>query len=224
MRITSLRGATWLKYLLVAVFGVCLITPPYVFFNNRGGLGFLEGSNLEESLQLLFPLLGLIAFTLVTFQVLIGSNRWWLRELWPGIMSYHRMHGMFALLFAALHPLFILIGYGLITYLAFGYTSPDNKKFVLLGTMSLIIMFATTITALMAWHGRNLSWWKQLHRLNYLVFAAVWLHSWSIGSDTGVPSLRTLWIIYLLAVIISFASKYLYGNSFLTRQAVQAND
>src|SRR4051812_18925036 len=96
--------------------------PSYAFFHDRNGIGFLHAVHGKALLQVFFPLVGLYAFTCVTAQVLIANNLYWLSNLWPGTIRYHRAQGIFALLFAILHPLFILIGFGIATFFTYnGY-------------------------------------------------------------------------------------------------------
>lgn len=206
---------------MLAIYVAALCLPVYIFFKDRGGLGFLSGANPQVRLQLLFPLLGLYAFTFVTFQILITTNLRWLSRLWPSVIRYHRAQGIFALLFALLHPLFILVGFGLVSYLHYRFVAPAVHLWVLPAELALTILVLTVVTALLAWHGRNLPWWRHVHKLNYLVFILVWSHSWFIGTDTPVPLLRVVWIMYAAAIIVSTLGKY-YSASRLPRSGSRA--
>ncbi len=192
----------------MALFAVALVLPGYAFFHDRHGTGFLTGAHGRSLLQVFFPLVGLYAFTFVTAQVLIATNLRWLTQLWPGVIRYHRAQGVFALLFAVLHPLFILIGFGLASMLSNGFVRPGLARWTIPSYAALAILMFTVATALLAWSGRRLSWWRSVHRLNYLVFGLVWVHSWFIGTDTPTPLLRTVWIIYLVLVALSAAGRY----------------
>lgn len=193
---------------LVLLYVLALILPWYVFFHDRGGLAWLHGLTLKADFQLLFPLVGLYAFTFVTWQVMVATNLRWLRRLWPRIIQFHRFQGSFALLFATLHPLFILFGYGLSNDLHLRFVANPQKWWLLPAYTALTIMWLTVVTATLAWYGRNIPWWRKLHRLNYLVFALVWLHSWFIADDTRTTLLRVIWLVYLVAVIISTLGRY----------------
>jgi predicted ferric reductase len=196
------------KTVLLSLYLGGLILPDYIFFHDRGGTAFLHMADFRDSLRLIFPLLGLYAFTLVTWQVLIATNLRWLRKLWPRIINFHHFEGGFALLFAVLHPTFILIGFGLVNYLHFRFVSPHLRWWLIPSYTALTILIGTVITASLAWRGMNIPWWRKLHRLNYLVFILVWLHSWFIGTDTRTRLLRWIWIVYLLLVTVSVIGKY----------------
>src|SRR4051794_18034481 len=98
-----------LRTAIFALYAAALVLPVAVFLNVRGGFSAFSGLAATDFFQSVFPLFGLIAFTLVTMQVLIATNRWWLITLWPRVILFHRFQGSFALLFALTHPLFILL-------------------------------------------------------------------------------------------------------------------
>lgn len=201
-----------LKGLVLGAYALALVLPAYAFFHDRNGTAFLHGVTGRGLLQAFFPLVGLYAFTFVTAQVLITTNLHWLSRLWPRIIQYHRAQGVFALLFAILHPLFILLGYGLAVMLANGFVQPGLARWLIPSYTALIILIFTVTTALLGWSARRVSWWRQVHRLNYLVFALVWVHSWFIGTDTPTPLLRAVWITYLVVVMASVAGQRMPGR------------
>jgi DMSO/TMAO reductase YedYZ heme-binding membrane subunit len=194
----------------LGVYALALAVPIIVFFRDRHGTAFLAGSDARGVLQALFPLVGLYAFTFVTAQVLITTNLRWLRRLWPGIIRYHRAQGIFALVFAITHPLFILVGYGTAVMLSHGFVRPGLARWLIPSYTALIILLFTVSTALLAWSRARITWWRALHRLNYLVFALVWVHSWFIGTDTPTTTLRVVWIFYLAVVVASVIGRYAF--------------
>ena len=197
------------KACVVLGFAVALTLPAYAFFHDRNGTQFLVGLHGRALLQVLFPLVGLYAFTFVTVQVLIATNLGWLSSLWPGVIRFHRAQGIFALLFAIVHPLFILVGFGLASVLASrGFVRPGLAGWLIPSYTALAILLLTVATAFLAWSGRRVTWWRKVHRLNYLVFGLVWVHSWFIGTDTPTSLLRAVWIVYLVLVVVSIAGRY----------------
>ena len=197
-----------IRFGVLVFYGVALCLPAYIFLHDRGGMLFLPKGTITDQLQQLFPLLGLYAFTFVSLQVLLATNLYWLRRYWPHAIKLHRFQGMFALLFAVLHPTFILLGYGIINYLHFRYVAPNLRWWLLPAYTALTVLLGTTLTALLAWRGMDIPWWRKLHRLNYAVFGLAWLHSWFIGTDTQLPQVRYVWLVYLLLVLASTAGKY----------------
>ncbi len=199
---------TVLQAVLIAAYAAWFILPGWAFFHARGGIGFTEGLDLHSSLQLLFPLVGLYAFTLVTGQVFVATNLWWLKKLWPNVIQFHRYQGGTALLFAMMHPLTIFIGYGAAIYLNRSFVSPELRLWLVPAYLGLTLLLTTVITASMAWYSDRYPWWRKLHRLNYLVFALFWIHSWNIGSDTHLYPLKIVWTIVPIILLVSAILKY----------------
>ena len=196
------------RFGVLIIYAAALILPAIVFFGDRGGTSFLAGADPQSLVLLLIPLFGLYAFTLVTMQVLLSTNLAWLTKLWPKIIYYHRWQGTVALLIAIFHPLLILIGYGLASYLTFKFVAPSLIVWVVLAELALTTLVFTVVTAHVAWLTRKWPWWRKLHRLNYVIFAALWLHSWFVGTDTRTSLLRTVWLVYLAAVVLSIIGRY----------------
>ncbi len=199
---------TLLRTALIAAYVAWFVIPGWAFFHIRGGISFLNGLGLHDSLQILFPLIGLYAFTLVTGQLFVATNIWWLKKLWPRVIHFHRYQGGAALILAVTHPLTILIGFGLASYVARSFVAPSLKVWLIPAYLGLVILFTTVITATMAWYSDRFPWWRKLHRLNYLVFALFWIHSWNIGSDTKLYPLKIVWIIAPIILAVSFVLCY----------------
>lgn len=202
-----------LQAALIGLYASWLIIPGWAFFHARGGLGFINGLDLHAGLQLLFPLIGLYAFTLVIWQILVATNLRWLGKLWPRIIYFHRYQGGAALTLAITHPLSILIGFGIASYLSRNFIAPSLQVYLLPAYLGLTILIITVTTASMAWYGMRFPWWHKLHRLNYLAFALLWVHSWSVGSDTRLFPLNILWIAAPFIIAISIGLRY--KNDFL---------
>lgn len=179
--------------------------PGYVFFSQRGGLSFLAGLDFKTLNLALFPLLGLYAFTLVWFQLMIGSSRSLLRQFFPGIITFHRRQGVFALLFALLHPLMLLLGIGPTAYFARTFVDPSLMLYVWIGYVQLALLILTAGTAMLMkqpWLQRR---WKVIHYFNYIVFVLIWIHSWFLGADVQSTSLKYLWYFFALTAAVGTA-------------------
>jgi glycine/D-amino acid oxidase-like deaminating enzyme/nitrite reductase/ring-hydroxylating ferredoxin subunit len=200
----KLATVRWFLPLLALVIA---FLPGYVFFGMRGGTGFLRNLDFKTLNTLLFPLVGLYAFLLVWFQFILGSNMRWLRKLFPGVETWHRTQGVFALLFAVVHPTMLIGGYGLESYLRDTFVDPSLVLYVWIGRIQLLLMFVTVGTALLMklpWLKRR---WHLIHYLNYAVFALVWTHSWSLGSDVRPTPLRWLWFFFAATAAASIVAR-----------------
>lgn len=194
----------------VLVLGAVVIffLPGYAFFTARSGLTFLDGADFQTASRRLFPLVGLYAFFLVWLQVMMGSNRRWLRSFFPNIIRFHRIEGVFALLFALTHPTLLIFGYGLDAYLKDAFVTRDRVLFVWFGRVALFLIVLTAGSALL----QRISWlrtrWRMIHYLNFFVFILVWFHSWNLGSDVQSSGLRYLWYFYGLTFVLSVIGRF----------------
>lgn len=200
---------SYLKYLLLGVYVFLVGLPIYIFFDSRAGS--FTGLDPKSLSLILFPVFGLLAFSLVSMQVIIGPNIRVLRKIVPEIYAFHRFQGLFAFLFAILHPLLLLLGAGFVsTFLTKDVVSPDLRGFILFGQAALLCMLVTVPTAFAAWKLNTFKQsWRWLHYLNYLVFIFAWAHSWFIGSDIRTTSLKYVWAFYLVAGVGSLAIRVL---------------
>ncbi|MFO0702461.1 MAG: FAD-binding oxidoreductase [Candidatus Andersenbacteria bacterium] len=149
---------TTLRILLPLVFIAALVTPAVVFFSDRGGTSFLAGADLQTFSILMFPLVGLYAFTLLWVQFLLGSSMYPLKAIFPRVELFHRTEGVFVLLFALTHPTLILLGTGsLATYLQYKFVAPNLVPWAYVGEVQLTLLILTVATALL----RKTKWLKR---------------------------------------------------------------
>lgn len=197
------RKNSWLGWLLPLLFISTIWLPAYAYFYNRGGVGFLEGMDFKTGSIFIFPLVGLYAFYFVWAQLLLGSCINVLRPLSKWFERWHRVQGIFALLFALSHPLLIVIGYGLEPYLQKQFISDDLAVYVLLGQIQLFVLLVTVTAAILSRLPFIKRYWQYIHMANYVVFIMVWIHSWFIGSDVRITPLKYLWWGFGVTMILS---------------------
>lgn len=188
------------------------VMPAWIFLAERDGLTFLDSLGAQDTATAIFPLFGLYALTLVWTQVMLGSLMPFWKKLFPQIFYFHRSEGVFALLFATTHPTLLAVGVGLESYVARDFLDPSQVKFLYFGYTALFTMYLTVGTALLMKKRVLSRWWRKIHVLNYVVFAAAWTHSWNLGSDVQSTPLRILWLGYgltvIVAIIIRFARRH----------------
>jgi sulfoxide reductase heme-binding subunit YedZ len=209
------KPSPWRGVLIVAYVILSLI-PLAIFFRVRGGLMAIPATDLRSLTYFLFPLLGLYAFTVLWLQLLVGSSMAPLTRLFPNIRQIHKRHGIYALVFSVLHPLFLLIGVGLSDFVTFQYIAPEQLWFALLGYLQLILL-ATVVTTALLMRSRFLRGkrWRYVHFLTYFAFISVWIHSWFLGTDVQTTPLRYFWIFAGLTAIVSVSWRFKRSQSFL---------
>ncbi len=211
-----------LKYPLIALYLVLLGLPINIFLRSRWS--FLWSLDPKTFAKIIFPVFGLIAFSLVSFQVIIGPNIKILKRIFPKIYTFHRLEGLFALLFAVIHPLIILLVYGVANELwQHQFVAPSLRGYIWFGEAALALMLVTVTTAFGAWKLSkfNISW-RWLHYLNYAVFISAWAHSWFIGSDVKTTGLKYIWIFYLAAGVGSLLVRILAPSLVGRARTLQA--
>lgn len=183
--------------------------------NSGGWQQFWDGSDAALLTYRIFQLLGLTAFTLITFQIILGAGmQLWERLYGPRFWIFHRYEGIFALLLALLHPLVLgrsltLQGSSISQFIG----SHPQFNFILLGELGLFLLLVTVSTAYLALVLKQPSMkrvWHTLHLANYIIFALIWIHSWNVGSDPRTGLLPTIYWIFAGLVVLAFLYRRVY--------------
>ncbi|QQG41187.1 MAG: hypothetical protein HYV90_03340 [Candidatus Woesebacteria bacterium] len=142
--------------------------------------------------------LGLTAFTLLFFQIVLGAfMEKWTNKFGGWIFRFHIIEGVLIYILIILHPLsFMFFNYftrhGLDPFFVFTYfcvLCPTRIDFYqTLGRVSFwlinITVWAGLLRATTPYMRVN---WRKFHILNYLVFVLIGAHSIGIGTDIGTP-------------------------------------
>jgi hypothetical protein len=188
---------TLLKYGIVIVWIAILLTPPTIFIQNNGW------PNWSEPITF-FPLFGLMAFTLVWSQIMLGSfMRYW-EKLYPRILPLHIVQGLFTLGFAGTHWLLLFSTFlpnRVAEYLGYTYVSPELKIYAILGQIALLLLGLGVVAGLLRDWPPIKRYWHWLHLVHYLVFFIIFIHSRNLGSDLhSTPALQYLWYFFFVTV------------------------
>lgn len=198
-------GKRLARYACIVLYVGILALVCVTFFSMRGGFAEVTRSGTPTDIvQRIFPFFGLLAFTLVWTQIMVGSLMPLLTRLFPSIPRYQRFEGIFALLFALTHPTLLLIGFGWSTFWHWGFISPDLYWLVILGYAGLLSTLLTVTSALLARRSWFAQHWRTIHYLNYVTFAVVWVHSWRLGADVHDAPLRWLWLGFAVTAAGAF--------------------
>lgn len=186
MRFRSIYYFALLLSLVVGLYTILSVTPPKVVL--------LNSNTLLSFLQRLF---GLWAFTLLFFQILLGSNMFKTAQKFGSwVHKVHITQGLFAYAFIFFHPFvyFILLGEATKKFNPF-YVYTDfcilcktrPELFYSFGRVSFWILTFTVAAARLRTMPMFRNNWKLFHYLNYVAFFAVGIHAWGIGSDVHTP-------------------------------------
>lgn len=101
-----------LKFLVVATILIVFLIPGFIFFIvNKSETSLIFSSTLDfpSKLYIIFRLFGLYGLTLIWGQIVLGPFMIPLRRLFgPGVLRFHKIEGVFALIFATFTPCFFI--------------------------------------------------------------------------------------------------------------------
>lgn len=152
----------------------------------------LSGSASADALWTALRLAALLAFTLIFLSIASGAFRPWANRAFKPrvVQGFHQASGLTGLGLAATHGLMVLV-FGLT-----GYTPAA----LWVGPAALLLL-ATAIVGALRRRSLRRSW-RWIHRLNYLVFAAILVHGLSLGFDLRSQLLlRVIFSIYAAVVV-----------------------
>ena len=183
-----------MRLLKVSVFILCLIPISLLFYklyiDDLGANPFeaLTRQSGEWTLRFL-----LITLSLTPLKILISKS-------WP--LKFRRMLGLFVFFYATIH---------LLTYIWFDqffdwseiWVDIVKRPFITMGMLSWLILLPLAITSSNIIKKRVGRYWKNLHRLVYLVGVLVLLHFFMlVKADIWWPALYSLIFIALMSVRI----------------------
>ena len=166
------------------------------------------------TLYKLFPLLGLLAWSLMWTHYVGGALQRYLDQDSHALRRYFRLTSALVLTLILLHPgLFALqlsldgLGFPPASYYSV-YTGTAPRIALLLGTISLVIFLAFEL------HHKfgTASWWKYVDYANILAMFAIFYHALRLGGVFYVKWYATVWFAYGIVLLISIAYNHNYDK------------
>jgi len=163
---------------------------------------------------------GIVALILLTVTMVLGlatTNRARARH-WPGYaqQEIHRRLSIIAMVFVGIHVLTsVLDTYVSISWTAIvvPFTSAYGRFWVGVGTVSLDLMLAVTLSSLLRERMKP-GTWRGLHWLSYLCWPVALAHTFGMGTDAGEP-----WVIGLgVACVVSVGAALVWRLHVTARQ------
>lgn len=176
----------------------------------------IKGFNLSDNIMTTFSffrLVGLLAFTTLAFQISTGAFRSILNKIFNPIKLYkfHNVTGGIAFLLALTHPILFIIANYMIKTLDFSYfiplyiTNDFYRTALSFGPTALYLLFLSVGAAVLRKKIKN---WIWFHRLNFIIFILVFIHSFNVGTDLAKYAfLKAIWILLFIIVIFGLLYK-----------------
>jgi hypothetical protein len=151
----------------------------------------------------LFPIFGLLAFTLLWLHAISGVFEEWLRERFDFDTFVHYT-ALTILVSIILHPLLVLI---LLDFNILGIWAGGTG--IRLGIIGLFLLLTYDVGKMLkhrAFFSRN---WNTILIVSNIGFILTFFHSLMLGSDLQSGWMRSLWIFYGVTAILALI--YTYG-------------
>lgn len=166
------------------------------------------------SLYVIFPLLGLLAYSLMWTHYIAGVIRRRAGLPQAAIKQYLSLTGYAVLVLILLHPGLLWYqlwrdGLGLppASYLEH-YVAPGLRWVAILGTISLVVFLAYELKP---WfHQRR--WWPAVVWAGNLAMVAIFYHGLRLGTQTQSGWYHWLWWLYGLSLVAALAFNYYVDN------------
>jgi hypothetical protein len=158
----------------------------------------------------LFPLLGLLAFSLMWSHYAAATSRQLLGLDFAVLKRYFQLTGYAVLVLICLHPGLLIYqryrdGYGLPPGSYESYVSKGMAWITLLGTASLLVFLAYEFHRLY----KDRSWWHWIARLSDLAMLAIFYHGLRLGSQLSRQYwFRSVWMFYGLSLVVILIRNY----------------
>ncbi len=158
---------------------------------------------------------GLLAFSLLFIQIMIGAHmERWVQLVGSKAYKIHITQGLITYAVIFLHPLMqMLIDFKLRGLVGVALVLLPGVNFYLnLGKIAFVLITIGVIASYFRtkpFFRRN---WRWFHRLNYVAFYAIALHSFSIGTDISSPPFSIVYWVAVISVTGSLFYKYVYLN------------
>jgi predicted ferric reductase len=147
-----------------------------------------------EIINLLQRLTGLLAFTLLSFQIVLGTMMpKFIEKMGGWIFNFHLTEGLGAWGIMLLHPtLLVFLNYriegaslALLTFLP--RFSPSQEIWYSFGKFALILVTIAVLAGYFREKPLLRKNWRKFHILNYFAFVFVAIHAYFSGTDAWTP-------------------------------------
>jgi hypothetical protein len=170
------------------------------------------------STYIVFPLLGLLAFSIMWTHYMMTALRtaWSLKK--ETLADYFRWTGYAVLILICLHPGLLIYqrfkdGYGLPPHSYESYVAPGLGWITLLGTASLLVFLAFELHRFF----RKYTWWHYVADASDAAMLAIVYHGLRLGTQLHQGWFRYIWLFYLVTLLLALVYKYI--KRFNTRSS-----
>lgn len=157
----------------------------------------------------LFPLLGLLAFSIMWSHYVAGFVRKSLHLPAAVLSNYYKNTSLVVLALLFLHPGILILqrfrdGYGFPPHSYESYVAPGLGWVTLLGTAAWLAFIAFEFRHFFS----NRAWWKYVLMAGDAAMLAIVYHGLRLGTQLQMGWYRGLWLVYGLVLVVILGDKY----------------
>ncbi|HUC88260.1 MAG TPA: hypothetical protein VMR95_03885 [Candidatus Binatia bacterium] len=173
----------------------------------------LQWHIFSESTYTLFPVFGLIAFSLLWSQYITLAVKYYFKFDGAVFAQYYNITGWLVLLAILLHPGLLIwqlwrSGRGLPPNSYLHYVIPSLKGAVILGMINLTILLLFELRRIFAKH----SWWRVFTYVVDIVMFSIFYHGLRLGTQLQTGWYRKVWFFYggvfLIALLFIYRCRF----------------
>lgn len=173
---------------------------------------FLNWDSNNLSTYSLFPLFGLLAFSIMWAQYIVATLKRLANLVSPTLDAFFNYSGLGVTGLIILHPTLLFWqlwrdGLGLPPTSYLSYVAPSLKWALFLGIFSFFIFISFELRH----RYRNRSWWKYIDHANDIAIIAIYFHAFKLGSHVQAAWFYPLWLFYGATLAGVLLYKY-YGH------------
>jgi hypothetical protein len=215
---STVKNTWWLNYIAWVLSGSTVFLAVVVWGQN------LNAPLAHLSIYDIFPLLGLIAFSLMWAHYIMSGIKQRL-ELDKKVLSlYFEATSLVVLAAILLHPGLLIYqlyrdGFGFYPHsVLVNYVAPNLRWAALLGSISLPVFLAYELRR--KYQARH--WWKWVAYASDAAMVTVFVHALKLGRHTQTGWYHYVWITYGMAYLLTLT--YIYHKRFRLARNAQAGD
>jgi hypothetical protein len=161
----------------------------------------------------LFPLFGLLAFSIMWSQYMVEAIKNF-RGQPDALPQYFHVTGWLVLIAILLHPGILIAarfqdGYGLPPGSYTSFVAPMQEWLVLLGSVSLFVFL---VFELKRWFSQR-RWWRFVQIANDVAIVAIFYHGLRLGQNLQASWYQGIWYVYGILLLAALVYKYIGEQS-----------
>lgn len=163
------------------------------------------------SVYTLFPLFGLVAYSLMWSHYMVAAIRKYANLPGEVTKKYFDQTSFIVLLAICLHPGLLILqlwrdGMGLPPQSYLNFVEPARKVFVALGSISFLVFIAYEFRRKF----NKKSWWKLVQYASDAAMVAIFIHGLKLGSNLQSDWYQYIWYFYGLTLSASIIYMYFF--------------